>query len=118
MEDARIWSMEEKLWRGGADVYDELVDENVVMALPAEPHVFSRERAKEAVKSTPHWDEVRFSDQRVERPEEGLIVIGYRVEASGGGQSYEAFCTSTIRRLGHEDWKVIQHSQLVPLTME
>ena len=37
MEDERIWAMEEKLWHGGDEVYETLVDENVVMSLPAEP---------------------------------------------------------------------------------
>ena len=114
MEDARIWEMEEKLWHGGEEVYQQLVDDEVVMALPAEPFIFSRQQAIDAVKNTPRWDEVRFSDQKVSRPEEGLIVIGYQVEASRGGETYRCYASSTMRRRGHDDWTVVQHSQVVP----
>ena len=116
MEDERIWAMEEKLWRGGDEVYDRLVDENVVMALPAEPFLFSRDEAKAAVKDTPRWEEVRFSEQKVTRPEEGLIVIGYHVEAKRGEETYRCVASSTLMRRGHEDWTVVSHSQLVPPT--
>ena len=114
MDDERIWAMEEKLWHGGEEVYDRLVDENVVMALPAEPFLFSHESAKAAVKNTPRWEEVRFSEQTVTRPHEGLIVIGYRVEASRGEEKYRCVASSTLMRRGHEDWTVVQHSQVLP----
>jgi hypothetical protein len=116
MEDERIWAMEEKLWHGGDDVYERLVDENVVMSLPAEPFIFSREQAKEGVKNTPRWEEVRFSEQTVTRPHEGLIVIGYQVEAKRGGEVYRCYASSTMMRRGHEDWTVVHHSQVVPPT--
>lgn len=114
MEDERIWAMEEKLWKGGEQVYEELVDENVVMALPAEPFLFSRDQAKDAVKDTPRWEDVRFSDQKVTRPEEGLIVIGYQVEARRGDELYRCYASSTMMRRGHDDWTVVSHSQVVP----
>ena len=114
MEDGRIWAMEEKLWYGGDEVYERLVDENVVMALPAEPFIFSRDQAKEAVKKTPRWDEVNFSDTKVNRPHEGLIVIGYQVEAKRGDETYRCYASSTMMRRGHEDWTVVHHSQVVP----
>lgn len=116
MDDARIWEMEEKLWKGGERVYEELVDENVVMALPAEPFLFSRAQARDAVKDTPRWEEVRFSDQKVTRPEEGLIVIGYQVEARRGDETYRCYASSTMMRRGHDDWTVVNHSQVVPPT--
>lgn len=125
MNDERIWSFEESLWIGDADNYRAKIDEKCVMALPAEPHVFDAEAAIEAVIDTPRWNEVSFSRQRVERPEEGLIVIAYharasrpRARASDETESYEAFCTTTMRRLSHEEWRVVQHSQTVPLAAE
>jgi hypothetical protein len=114
MEDARIWEMEEKLWHGGAEVYEALVDDEVVMALPAEPFIFSRDAAINAVKNTPRWEQVRFSDQKVSRPQEGIIVIGYRVEAKRGEETYTCYASSTMRRRDHDDWTVVQHSQVVP----
>ena len=114
MEDTRIWEMEEKLWHDGEDVYQQLVDDEVVMALPAEPFIFSRQQAIDAVKNTPRWEEVRFSEQKVSRPQEGLIVIGYQVEATRGDETYRCYASSTMRRRAHDDWTVVNHSQVIP----
>ncbi len=114
MEDARIWEMEAKLWRGGAEVYAQLVDDNVVMALPQDPFIFSRQQAIAAVTNTPRWEEIDFSRQQVVRPQEGLIAISYRAEARRGEECYVAYCTSTVRRIEHDVWRVVQHSQVVP----
>ena len=114
MEDARIWSFEESLWTGDADVYRELVDDECVMVLPAKPFVFKAEAAIEAVASTPRWSEVTFSDQQVMRPQEGLITIAYKADATRGDEEYVAYCTTTMRRLEHDVWRVVQHQQTLP----
>jgi hypothetical protein len=114
MEDSRIWEMEGQLWHGGAEVYETLIDTDVVMALPAEPFVYSREAAIKAVTNTPRWDSVDFAEQQVVRPQEGLIAIAYRAEASRGEERYVAYCTTTMRRIEHDVWRVVQHSQVVP----
>lgn len=113
MDDDRIWEFERELWVGGPEVYEKKVAADCVMALPAAPYLFDGRAATEAVKDTPRWDEARFEDTRVERPEEGLIVIAYRVRARRGGQEkeYHALCTSTLQRLAHEEWVVVQHQQ-------
>lgn len=114
MEDDRIWRFEEKLWLGDPDTYRALIDEECVMALPAKPYVFTADAAIEAVASTPRWSKVEFTERKVQRPEEGLIVIAYRAEASREGESYVAYSTTSMRRRGHEDWLVVQHSQVIP----
>ena len=111
MEDERIWSFERDLWMGGAKVYEERVSDDCLMALPAEPFVFGGQAATEAVKHTPRWEKVEFANQHVSRPQEGLIVISYRARASRGDETYQAVCTSTLRRLSHEEWDVVQHQQ-------
>lgn len=116
MEDARIWDYERQLWLGGGDVYRQRVADNCVMALPSEPFLFDGEGATAAVEDTPRWKEVEFLDQVVERPHEGLIVIGYRVRASqaeddSDDAGYHALCTSTLMQLAHEEWVVVQHQQ-------
>ncbi len=111
MDDERIWDFERGLWQGGEDVYRARLDEACLMALPEQPFVFDSAAAFEAVSHTPRWDEVEFSDQRVSRPEEGLIVIAYRASASSGDKHYHALCSSTLRRLAHEDWRIVQHQQ-------
>lgn len=118
MDDERLWSFEESLWTGGADTYEEKVADDCVMALPAQPYIFDREAAIAAVKNTPRWDEVDFLDRRVERHQEGLIAIAYRAKAKReGAKEYHAICTSTLLRLAHEQWAVIQHQQ-TPLGVE
>ena len=111
MNDDRIWEFERELWLGGGDVYRKNVAEDCVMALPAEPFLYDHGAATAAVEKTPRWDEVEFADTQVTRPEEGLIVIGYRAKAKSGDRDYHALCTSVLRRLNHEDWVVVQHQQ-------
>ena len=116
MDDDRIWQFEESLWIGDAENYRKLIDDECVMVLPAEPYVYTADAAIGAVIDTPRWEAVTFSAQKVQRPEEGLIVIAYQAEARRGDEAYKAWCTTTMRRRGHEDWLVVQHSQLPPIT--
>ena len=118
MDDDRIWQLEETLWLGDAETYRTLIDDECVMVLPAQPYVYTAGAAIEAVASTPRWDVVAFSDRKVQRPEEGLIVIAYQAEASRGDEAYKAWCTTTMRRRGPDDWLVVQHSQLPPITVK
>ena len=118
MDDERIWNFERELWVGGPEAYERQVADDVVMALPDAPFLYDRQAAIEAVKDTPRWDRVDFEDRRVERHQEGLIVIAYRAKARReGGEAYSALCTSTLLRREHEDWAVIQHQQ-TPLGVE
>nr|WP_295374823.1 DUF4440 domain-containing protein [uncultured Sphingosinicella sp.] len=117
MEDQRVWAFEESLWTASAEHYQEAIDQGCLMVVPAPPYVLEGQQAIDAVKDTPRWSKVAFSEQKVSRPEEGLIVIAYKAEAQKEGASpYTAHCTSVYRRLGHDDWKVVQHQQTPPLT--
>ena len=112
MDDNRVHEFEQELWVGGPEVYEAKVARDCLMALPAEPFVFGGDQAIAAVKATPRWDEVEFSDSQISRPAEGLIVFAYRAKARRGGETaYHALCSSTYRRLSHEEWVVIQHQQ-------
>ena len=86
------------------------------MVLPTPPYVLAGEQAVEAVSKTPRWTKVELSERQVHRPQEGLIVIAYHAHAERDGVSpYDAHCTSTYRRLAHEEWRVVQHQQTPPL---
>ena len=116
MDDDRLWGFEQSPWIEGADNYREKVDPAVIMILPRPPFVFVGEDAVGAVADTPTWDRAELTDRSVSRPQEGLIVVGYRVRAAKDGDAgYEAWCTSTIRRIEHEVWRVVQHQQLPAL---
>ncbi|WP_156678317.1 DUF4440 domain-containing protein [Sphingomonas profundi] len=117
MEDQRVWAFEEGLWTGYADHYRAAIDDACVMVLPTIPYVLSGAEAIEAVAETPRWSRVSFADGRIMRPQEGLIVIAYSATAEADdGRAYHAYCTSTYRRLAHEEWRVVQHQQTPPLT--
>lgn len=117
MEDDRVWTFEKSLWTGDAENYRERVDDECLMVLPQPPFVMSGGEAIEAVADTPRWSEVAISDGRIARPQEGLIVIAYHAWAKRDGETYEARCTSTYRRLSPEVWRVVQHQQTPPLTV-
>ena len=117
MDDDRVWSFEKSLWTGGADHYRELVDDECLMVLPQPPFVLSGSQAIEAVADTPRWSDLELSEQRISRPQEGLIVIAYHAKVSRDDETYEAHCTSTYRRLEHDKWRVVQHQQTPPLNI-
>lgn len=115
MDDERIRDFETSLWIGGEDIYRRSIDSECLMVVPAAPFVMSGSEAIEAVSRTPRWESVEFDDLRIGRPQEGLIVLAYGVRASRAGEAYGAYCTSTYRRVAHEQWQVVQHQQtLVP----
>ncbi len=118
MEDDRVWAFEQSLWTGDAQHYRESIDESALMVVPQPPFVLESAAAVEAVSQTPRWESVSFADGRIVRPQEGLIVIAYRVEAAQGDERYVAHCTSTYRRVEHEVWRVVQHQQTPPLTAD
>jgi hypothetical protein len=111
MDDDRVREFETALWIGGEEVYRRSIDPDCLMVVPAAPFLMSGSEAIEAVARTPRWESVEFEDLRIGRPQEGLIVLAYRVRASRGGQAYGAHCTSTYRRVAHEQWQVVQHQQ-------
>lgn len=115
MDDDRVWSFEKSLWDGSPDHYRERVDDECLMVLPHPPFVLSGRQAIEAVANTPRWTKIAFSKGQIARPQEGLIVVAYHVDASRDDETYEAHCTSTYRRLSHEVWRVVQHQQTPPL---
>lgn len=112
MDDARVWTFEEGLWTGDVAHYRELIDSQCLMVLPQAPFVSTGAQSIDAVSRTPRWSSVVLSDQQISRPEEGLIVVAYKVEAHRhGADDYVAYCTSTYRRLARQEWRVIQHQQ-------
>ncbi|MEG8024069.1 DUF4440 domain-containing protein [Sphingomonas aurantiaca] len=94
------------------------MDDECVMVLPEQPFVLTGAQAIEAVSKTPRWSSVTFSEQQIMRPQEGLIAIAYEAEAQReGADGYVAYCTTTMRRLEHEEWRVVQHQQTpAPIT--
>ena len=117
MQDDRLWGFEQSLWLEGRENYREKVDAEVVLVLPQPPFVLAGQQAIDAVMGTPVWDRAELTERHVARPQEGLIVIAYRVRAEKDDHAgYEAWCSSVFRRLEHEVWHVVQHQQ-TPITL-
>ena len=115
MNDSRVWEFEESLWTGSAEHYRKSIESECLMVLPEPPYVIAGQQAIDAVSATPRWARVALTQQQIKRPQEGMIVVAYKAEAfKEEGKAYEAFCTSTYRRLEHEVWKVVQHQQTLP----
>ncbi len=112
MDDTRVWAFEKSLWQASEDRYHERVDPECVMALSHDPYLASGDQAVAAVSGTPEWDDVEFSDDTISRPQDGLIVVGYRVKATKAETVFTAACTSVYRRRAHDDWTVVQHAQV------
>lgn len=118
MDDQRIWEFEESLWTGDAQHYRDLIEDDALFVVPQPPYVMAGSEAMEAMAQTPRWANVEFASQQVARPQEGLIVIAYHAKAHrDGDEPYEAHCTTTMRRIAHEEWRVVQHQQTPPLTI-
>ena len=117
MDDERVWSFEESLWTADPEHYRDSIDAQSLMVVPAPPFVLRGEKAIEAMINTPRWSTVALTEREISRPQEGLIVIAYKANAQREGAApYEAYCTSTYRRLGHDEWQVVQHQQ-TPLSV-
>jgi len=114
MDDHRVWVFEEGLWTGDAAHYRDAIDDECLMVLPAAPFVMTGRQAIDAVSDTPRWSKVALSERQIMRPQEGLIVVAYKAVAARDLSVYEAYCTSTYRRLSHEKWHVVQHQQTLP----
>ena len=118
MDDARIWELEESLWTGTADRYEKLIDNECLIVVPTPPYILTGSDAANTMGKTPRWESVELSNRMIKRPQEGLIVIAYMAHAEKAGHDdYEAHCTTVLRRLEHDEWRVVQHQQTPPLTV-
>lgn len=116
MDDDRVKDFEKNLWTASGEEFLSNVDEHCLFVLPTKPFVMTRDQASEAIEATPRWSEVDFEDMCIERPEEGMIVVAYHATAKCDGRDpYKAHCSSTYRRLGHDNWRIVQHQQTPPL---
>lgn len=112
MEDQRAWSLEESLWTGEPSLIPAVIDRECLMVIPTPPHILSADVAVGAMTDAPRFSQVRFGNAQISRPEKGLIVLAYTAHARrAGDEPYVAHCTSTWRRLRHQDWRLVQHQQ-------
>jgi hypothetical protein len=109
-----LLALEDQGWQAlssdqGADFYDELMSEDVVMLLPF--GALDRAACLEAIRSAPPWLTYSISDARVLRLSADWGVVIYRATASREGQpEYRALMSSSyVRRDGA--WELVLHQQ-------
>ncbi len=112
MNDDQAWAFEDSLWRADEAHYRESIDAACLMVVPGPPYIVTGDEAATAVANTPRWDKVDFSETRLSRPHDSIIVIAYRVLAEKpDAEAYDARCTSTYREGDDGKWTVVQHQQ-------
>ncbi|ACP25783.1 hypothetical protein NGR_c20200 [Sinorhizobium fredii NGR234] len=110
MDDREAWDRERRLWLEGAGVYQQLLDDECLMAF-APVGILSGAEIIRALDGAPRWLDVEMTEQRSARPNDSVLVLAYRADARRDPDvSYAAYCTSTYARTG-EDWRLIQHQQ-------
>ncbi|MEZ0000918.1 hypothetical protein ABIA18_002715 [Sinorhizobium fredii] len=110
MDDREAWKRERRLWLEGAGVYQQLLDDECLMAF-APVDIIGGVEIIRALDGAPRWLDVAMTEQRSARPNNSVLVLAYRADAQRETNvSYTAYCTSTYARTG-EDWRLIQHQQ-------
>ncbi|WP_109468162.1 nuclear transport factor 2 family protein [Albibacillus kandeliae] len=104
-----IWTAEEQLWTGTADMMKDRIAPTCLMAFPGEGLLQSAAIAA-AIEDSVRWENVLMKG-RFKAETDGTIVLGYTATGYRDGRPpYHALCTSTWRQTAH-GWQMIQHQQ-------
>lgn len=106
-----LLAVERSLWTGGAEVYEEHLDRECLLAFTQMGGVSSREAVAGQVDGAPRWRGVEMEVEGLIRPADEVAILTYRAEAvRDGGERYEARVSSGyVRREGA--WKLMFHQQ-------
>ena len=112
MEDERVWHHERQLWTGSVEDFARAIDETSLMVIPAPPFVLAGDEIVQALAKGTRFSKLGIAHGRITRPQEGLILVAYKAAADGHGEpQYLALCTTSWRRIAHDDWLIVQHQQ-------
>ncbi|MDQ8755403.1 nuclear transport factor 2 family protein [Sphingosinicella sp. LHD-64] len=110
MERDDMFALERRFWLEGAAVYAALLDDRALMAFP-QMGVMAADAVRESLKDAPRWASVEFSDRHAGRPNDEVVVLGYRAAAlRADGDPYRCVCTSCYVR-DESGWRLVQHQQ-------
>ena len=110
MTEDEAFDLERRLWLGGPDLYDDMLDQGCLMAF-AGVGILDRTRILQTLRDMPRWSDVTMRERHFTRPDERLSVLGYKAEARRAGEApYTALCLSTYRRTPG-GWRLLQHQQ-------
>jgi hypothetical protein len=111
MDEDDIWTLEERLWTGGAEVYARHMHPACVMTLPS-VGILRGSAIADSVCDAPRWRDIEMTDRTLDRPDEGVAVLAYRASGSAAhGTRYVATCASVYLRVFGE-WLLAYHGQV------
>ena len=111
MTDEDAWRVEERFWTGGADHYREALDPACVMAFPSPAGIIKGPEVVQSLAGAPRWSSVTMTETHAGRPSDNLLVLAYKARGRRDGTApYDAYCTSTYRKVGAR-WRLVQHQQ-------
>lgn len=110
MTNEDFWPLEEGLWTGEAARLAAALDPACLMVFPG-IGVLDAAAALAGLKGAPRWRTVAMTGRRLVRPADGLVALAYRARGQRAGAApYEAWCSSTYRRVG-DRWLLVLHQQ-------
>lgn len=109
-EHDQAWEIENRLWTGGIQAYEDHMAKDCVMVFPAPVGILDYYAVIEALKDAPRWDDVQFNRKLASACGNDILTLAYLGRGLKGTEQYEAFCSSTYHRFS-EGWKIIQHQQ-------
>lgn len=111
----KLLALEDKLWRGGPDVFLEHLDDECLIAFTGMAGVMGREEIAGTVEEGGRWSDVRIDTRGLVRPTEDLAILTYEARAArNGSEVYNALVSSAYARR-NGTWKMVFHQQ-TPLT--
>jgi hypothetical protein len=118
MTEQDLWRLEEGFWTGGEDFYERHLSADALMVLPEPAGIMDRGATLESIRSGGRWTDIAFSDQRITRPAEAIVVLVYSAKAARANTdtTYSAQCSSVyVSSTG--DWRLALHQQ-TPFNVE
>jgi hypothetical protein len=110
MDEREAWERERRLWLEGAGAYQQLLDDESLMAF-APVGILGGVEIIRALDGAPRWLDVETTERRSARPNDSVLVLAYRADARrDSDHPYAAYCTSTYARTG-KAWRLVQHQQ-------
>lgn len=89
--------------------YEAVLDDDVVLLLPAGQRITDRDAALRALGVAP-WDGFTLDDVHVAFPRTGVALVTYGVVARRGSARFSALvCSTYVRRA--EGWRLVHHQQ-------
>ena len=108
--DTALWTLEERFWKGGADVYERHLAEESLMVF--RDMVLTRPQTLESMAHAPRWASVRFDERRLMRVSDSVVVLNYRADArrAEDADAYRPLATS-VYAWRDDRWQLVLHQQ-------